>query len=234
MVASEKRQAAHGEHYIITHTGVDNWSQGQVVPRDAFKLRNADGNETGDRFERLLSLGAIRPATEQEVQMKKGVTAPGFTALSPADQMRIATLEAEIDRLTRVVGDQQSKLSSYEQLGVRTGGAAAPASTPPEIQVLLEEKQAQLESLRQTCDENAAKLDELHQETLKRRDEGAKAAESFPTGSAPAVDPGKAVEQGQQHDRDLGRGEQHPQAKTHSPAEVKPGPTQQQAHKKKD
>lgn len=151
-------QAKEAQKYVVVHTGVDAWTQGQVVDRADFKSvsRVGDRDVEHDRLERLVSLGAVRPATEAEAGAQRVPVLPGGTALSPAAQMLLATKDAEIARLTSLVGDQQDRLASHERLGLLPAGEAQ--AEEPHVATLAAEKDAQIERLKARAAENEERL----------------------------------------------------------------------------
>jgi len=112
---------AESEAYVVVHTQVDAWPQGTVVRRDAFVAKSKDvgGKEHEyDSLERLLGLGAVRPATAEEARSGRGYSS-GTAGLAVGVQMKFAAIDGEIDALRRRVGDQEGKLVSFAALGVK-------------------------------------------------------------------------------------------------------------------
>lgn len=172
-----RNHAAAGS-YVIVHSGVDNWTRGQVVKAGDFKVtvKEPSGEEkvVGDRLERLVSLGAVRPATDAEAAAGRGFVS-GVPGLSVASQMRLATLDAEVEALRRLVGDQQDKVNAYAGMGLKDDKAeAATAAEEAALSAVLDERRAEIEGLRQQAAELNARLTALAQK-------GGAAAQAAPT-----------------------------------------------------
>jgi hypothetical protein len=206
-----EQQKQKGEHFVVVSTGVDHWRQGDLIAADDPALgydvteRTVDGSERKhrvDKRDRLLQLGAIRPATEEEARMGRGfaTNVPGLTV---ASQMRLATIDAELDRLRRLVGDQQDRLDSFNRLGVQGAEPARAAGQPdedPSLAPILDQRRAELEDLTRRAQANEEKLQDLHQRTLRQGDERQAEAqkqaqkdqrEPVATGSAPPPEFGR-------------------------------------------
>ncbi len=201
------RNHAAASHYVVVHTAVDGWQQGDVIKADDEQLVYEQTEQTSkgprthkvDKTERLLSLGAIRPATDEEAAAGKGFGL-GVPGLSQAAQLKLATLDAELHQLRGVLAGQRARLESYERQGVKDEkAAAAVAEAPPDP--LIEQRRSEVEALRKQAAENDARLQEL----LKKGQEppGGKAPEVDPeaTGSAPLLDFGESGEGGHRRGR---------------------------------
>jgi len=158
--------AKEAESYVIVHTMVDGWSQGTVVKREAFRVTSKDvqGKEhSEDTLERLVGLGAVRPATAEEARSGRGFVS-GTAGLNPAAQMKFAAMDGEIDALRRRVSDQDERIRGLAGLGVKTLGKAAAEVKPeddPSLAPLFEQRQAELEQLQELAKVNEKKLEGL-------------------------------------------------------------------------
>jgi hypothetical protein len=185
-------QTKEAQRYVVTHTGVDAWTQGQVIDRADLKTTHDVGGKAveHDRLERLLSLGAIRPATEAEAGSSRVPVLPGGTAISPAAQMLLATKDAEIARLTSLVGDQQDRLASHERLGLLPAGETV--AEEPHVATLAAEKDAQIERLKARAAENEDRLASAGKASAERTAAARKTQEKEGTqpaaGQAPPAD----------------------------------------------
>jgi hypothetical protein len=194
--AGSEGDMAEAEHYVVAHTLVNDWTRGTVIRRDQLRLRKPDDPEKvlGDQLERLLALGAIRPALPHEAGLARAPVGPFGEALTPEAQSLLATKDAEIDRLTLQLAAARDKLSFHEARG--TLAPPAPPGEDPSLGPVLAEKDQRIAALR-------AQIDAAHEQlgaaqgTLAQRDEAAgKAAQEarggreMPSGAAPPYTPG--------------------------------------------
>jgi hypothetical protein len=184
-VAEEKK-----ERFVVLHTGVDDWRAGDVIDRDALYIRNDKGQvivdehtkQPADRLERLQRLGAIRPAVEHEHDMAHvTLPAPGF---SPAQQLRLATLDATVEQLTAAVAAHEERAAAHARLR----GVVAPLPSPeedPTFDLAVREREARVEGLRQRLAAAQEQAQE-HLEAVRAADEvrAREIPEGMPTGQA--------------------------------------------------
>jgi hypothetical protein len=212
---AEKEQA---ERFVVIHTMVNDWPQGTVLERDHFRVgksrdaygRKSSNRDTGeeapehDQFDRLLALGAIRPATEQEAGLSRVTVLPFGVAMSAEAQALVATKDAEIDQLTKALAAVRDKAAFHE-----ARGTLAPAGSPqedPTLAPVLAEKDAQIAMLRQQIEATQEAVAGAQEQLTARDDEAGKAAvelrggrefppqstgygEGNPAGAAEAEDP---------------------------------------------
>lgn len=161
------------ERYVVTSTMVDDWKQGQVIDRDSFHLRDDRGESVHDRFDRLTKLGAIRPLAPGEEGMDQ-IPAHTMGGMSAAAQMKLATLDAEIHQLTRVVADLEEKAAFHTRAGT-IQAAPPPGGEDPQVALVIEQKQAALEGLKTRLEAVAAQLDQGQQALAERHQQAAEA-----------------------------------------------------------
>jgi hypothetical protein len=206
------------EKYVVLHTMVNDWPQGTVLERDHFRVgkgrdaygRKSSNRDTGDeapehdQFDRLLALGAIRPATEQEAGLSRVTVLPFGVAMSAEAQALVATKDAEIDQLTKALAAVRDKAAFHEARG--TLAPAGPPQEDPTLAPVLAEKDARIAMLRQQIEATQEAVAEAQEQLTARDDEAGKAAvelrggrefpaqstgygESNPAGAAEMEDP---------------------------------------------
>jgi hypothetical protein len=203
-VAEEKK-----ERFVVLHTGVDDWRAGDVIDRDALFIRNDKGQvivdeytkQPADRLERLQRLGAIRPAADVEHDMARvTLPAPGF---SPAQQLRLATLDATVEQLTVAVAAHEERAAAHARLR----GVVAPLPGPeedPTFDLAVKEREARVEGLRQRlaaaqeqAQEHLESLQAASEARAREIPEGMPTGQAIPTGGD-REDPSGQEEQQQQ------------------------------------
>jgi hypothetical protein len=186
-------------HYVILHSGVGTWVQGEVVSRDqlvvtAEQIGQGKPAQSYDALDRLTALGAIRPATDLEAKSGRGYAA-GTSGLPLAAQLKFAEQDAEIDKLKRLVGDQNERLAGFAALGVKDPKAPKVVETKPEddpaLAPLLEQRAAELEQLNAAVKANEEKLKGLSAAAAVKANEeklkGLSAAAAKQTGEVPVA-----------------------------------------------
>jgi hypothetical protein len=167
------------EKYVVLHTGVGAWTQGQVIDREEIE---AAGGGVG----RLTSLSAVRPATPDEAKQERVPVSFGTAAMSPAAQMVLAEKDAEIDRLRRVIGDRQDAAAFLAR-------AQPAAALPSHVQALAAEKDAEIDRLRGRLAEVEKGREGAVAETQKQAEAAKQAAQSSgstpPAGATPVLNP---------------------------------------------
>jgi hypothetical protein len=176
------------EKYVVTHTMVNDWPQGTVLERDHFRVgkgrdaygRKSSNRDTGDeapehdQFDRLLALGAIRPATEQEAGLSRVTVLPFGVAMSAEAQALVATKDAEIDQLTKALAAVRDKAAFHEARG--TLAPAGPPQEDPTLAPVLAEKDAQIAMLRQQIEATQEAVAGAQEQLTARDEEAGKAA----------------------------------------------------------
>jgi len=163
-------------HYVVTHSLVNDWPRGTVLSADALQVAETKDREgkvipAYDMTERLVKIGAIRPASDVEAKLPSvTLTAYGET-LSPQAQAALADKEAQIETLRNALAAKSSKMAFYQQQGV---AKLPPGNVEPD-QALLEEKDAVIEALTQSLEATDKGLAEA-QKALTERDEAAQKA----------------------------------------------------------
>src|SRR5262245_30017551 len=142
-----------GEKFVVCHTRVDGWDAGTVITRDQLKttaiIKSKEGDKEVevDRHDRLLALGAIRPATAEEASQEKVTIGLGGAALTQEANQMLATKDAEIEHLRELVADQRAKASWAEQQK-SPPAPAKPHHFDPVVESLAKEKDTEIEKLR--------------------------------------------------------------------------------------
>jgi DNA repair exonuclease SbcCD ATPase subunit len=172
-----------GEKFVILHSGVDNWTQGQVIGRDdlKLKLKGEGGLEVLDLHDRLIDLGAIRPASAEEVGQTKVDVSGAPLALSPLAQAELAARDARIEQLRSQVGDLQARVSQ-----AASAPPPVPAPLPPSeaekaaFERAAKDKDAQIEALLK-------RVEDLEKKAQEQQKAAAKAGETEKKPSPPPV-----------------------------------------------
>jgi hypothetical protein len=223
---------AEAEKYVVVSTMVNDWPQGTVIDRKA--LRVAEGfdaygrkstqlhtNEptpAHDQLERLLALGAIRPAAEHEAALARVPVPQG--GLSTEAQLRLGQQDAQLEQLTRQVAALGERLAFH-----RAANPVAPGVAPeedPATAGAIAERQAKVDHMVRLVGEMQAQLDEAQGQTAAADEARAKAAHEarggrdLPTGQAGAGALASLGPPGEQH-AGAGAGEAGPSSPAPSP-----------------
>src|SRR5262249_40587897 len=119
-----------GGKYVVLHSMVNDFPQGTVLGKEqlvspAGTDRQGNKVEGEARRDRLLGLGAIRPAADAEAQAARvTLPPPGFT---PAQQARLQSLDATLDQINRGLAAWEEKARGKQLL---SGTPAEPSEDP--------------------------------------------------------------------------------------------------------
>jgi hypothetical protein len=178
------------ERFVVNHTLVENWPRGTVISRDQLRTRKQDDPDTvlHDAHDRLLALGAIRPAREGEEGLAR-VPVPE-AGLSAEATLRLGQMDAEIEQLTRNLGALRERLAFHER--ANPAALAAPEEDPA-VAAAMDERQARLDGLKAQFDAMHARLAEMQGQTARGDEARARAASDarggreVATGQAPPL-----------------------------------------------
>lgn len=174
------------EKFVVMSTLVNDHRQGDVIHADQLKTFDPEDNSKvrHDARQRLLDMGAIRPATEAEAGLARVPATQ--VGLSSAQTLALQTLDATIAKLTDDVAAHEERARSHERLR----GVVAPLPSPeedPAFAMAIQERQARIEHLRGRLEMATGQADE-HREEIRQADdkrrELAPQAEGLATGQA--------------------------------------------------
>ena len=155
---------ATGDKYVVLHVMVEDWPQGTVISGDQLKRQiPAQGDrpaQTVEMKERLLSLGAIRPARGDEGNLEKVPIPTG--GLSTAAQMRLATLDAQAEQLSRTLASLNERLTFHRTARPEVAAKAeALEEKDPAFEEAVRQRQAKVDALTAQAEAMAKELAEL-------------------------------------------------------------------------
>lgn len=164
------------EKFVVMSTLVNDHRQGDVIHADQLKTFDPEDNSKvrHDARQRLLDMGAIRPATEAEAGLARVPATQ--VGLSSAQTLALQTLDATIAKLTDDVAAHEERARSHERLR----GVVAPLPSPeedPAFAMAIQERQARIEHLRGRLEMATGQADE-HREEIRQADD--KRRESAP------------------------------------------------------
>ena len=159
--------AATGDKFVVLHVMVEDWPQGTVISGDQLKRQiPAQGDrpaQTVEMKERLLTLGAIRPARGEEAGLEKVPIPTG--GLSTAAQMRLAGLDAQAEQLSRTLASLNERLTFHRAarpvLSQEAAKAAAEEEKDPAFEEAVRLRQAKVDALTAQAEAMAKELAEL-------------------------------------------------------------------------
>jgi hypothetical protein len=154
--------AAKGEHFVVLHGSLGGrWSQGEVFHRQALHP-DAD-------VERLLRIGAVRPADEREAAVGQATPQGAGTPQAQSYEVMTADLRRENDRLQKEVSQLKDDLRAAKQ-APPAGAAPAPQGVDPK---LVAEKDRAIEDLARRVRAAEGERDELRGQLAAAQEEAA-------------------------------------------------------------
>jgi hypothetical protein len=156
--------AAKGEHFVVQHGSLGGrWSQGEVFHKKALHP-DAD-------IERLLRIGAVRPADEREAAMGQATPQGADTPQGQSYEVMTADLRRENQQLQQQVAQLKDDLRQAKQ--------APPAGAAPAVQGvdprLVAEKDRAIEDLTRRVRAAEGERDELRGQLAAAQEEAAAA-----------------------------------------------------------
>src|SRR5262252_5981677 len=177
--------ATGGDKFVVLHVMVEDWPQGTVISGDQLKRQiPAQGDrpaQTVEMKERLLTLGAIRPARGEEAGLEKVPIPTG--GLSTAAQLRLAGLDAQAEQLSRTLASLTERLTFHRAARPEVAAARAGAEEDPAFEEAVRQRQAKVDALTAQAESIAKELAELEKASSTGAAQAPAGSSSHPAGA---------------------------------------------------